>query len=93
MAITVDVPEVAEKIIELLNRVRFGEEVVIAEAGVPIARLVAIGQSPAPKAIAEHSSGRIPGQDKGKVTIAPDFNDPLSPDLLNDFLGSSDFQQ
>jgi prevent-host-death family protein len=84
MAITVDVPEVAEKIVELLNRVRFGEEVVIAQAGVPIARLVAI---------AECSSPRIPGQDKGKVTIAPDFNAPLPQDVLNDFLGSSDPQQ
>ena len=29
---------------------------------------------------------RIPGQDKGQVVIAPDFNAPLPEDILNDFL-------
>ncbi|MGB8701338.1 MAG: type II toxin-antitoxin system Phd/YefM family antitoxin [Thermosynechococcaceae cyanobacterium] len=78
MSITVDVPEMAAKISELLGKVQLGEEVVIAEAGVPIARLIAIPKPSLP---------RIPGQDKGKVTISQDFNDPLPPDLLNGFLG------
>ena len=83
MSITVDVPEVAAKISELLSQVRLGEEVVIVDAGVPIARLIAIPKSMSP---------RIPGQDKGKVTIAEGFNDPLPPDLLNGFLGLNDEQ-
>lgn len=29
---------------------------------------------------------RIPGQDKGKVFIAADFNDPLPDSILSDFL-------
>ncbi len=29
---------------------------------------------------------RIPGQDKGKVFVAADFNDPLPDSILNDFL-------
>ncbi len=32
----------------------------------------------------------LPGLDKGKVWIAPDFNDPLPDDVLNDFLSPSD---
>lgn len=33
---------------------------------------------------------RIPGQDKGQVVIAPDFNAPLPEDILNDFLNPSE---
>ncbi|MDZ7961798.1 MAG: type II toxin-antitoxin system prevent-host-death family antitoxin [Aulosira sp. DedQUE10] len=57
-----------------------GEEVVIAEQGVPVARLVAIANT---------SSPRIPGLDKGKVFIAPDFNDPLAEEILIDFESSN----
>jgi antitoxin (DNA-binding transcriptional repressor) of toxin-antitoxin stability system len=83
MAITVDVPEITAKFSELLSHIQLGEEVVITDAGVPIARLTAIPKSASP---------RIPGQDKGKVVIAEDFNDPLPPDLLNGFLGLNDQQ-
>jgi hypothetical protein len=42
---------------------------------------------PNPKpAITTTLSPRIPGQDKGKVFIAADFNDPLPDSILNDFL-------
>jgi antitoxin (DNA-binding transcriptional repressor) of toxin-antitoxin stability system len=68
MSITVDEPEVTAKISELLSHVQIGEEVVIADAGVPIARLIAIPKPASP---------RIPGQDKGKVSISEDLNDPL----------------
>lgn len=60
------------KISELLSHAQLGEEVVIADAGVPIARLIAIPKPASP---------RIPGQDKGKVFISEDFNDPLPHDL------------
>jgi len=54
---------------KLLERVMKGEEVVIAKAGKPVARLLPF--------IQEDSSPRIPGIDKGKVIIMPDFDDPL----------------
>lgn len=76
MSIDVSVPEAATQLAELVNRVRSGEEVIISEAGVPVARLLPIRQKPR----------RIPGQDKGKVVIAPDFNDLLPEEILNDFL-------
>jgi antitoxin (DNA-binding transcriptional repressor) of toxin-antitoxin stability system len=64
MTIHIDMPDAAKQLAQLLNQVKLGEEVVIAEAGVAIARIVPMAQ-PAP---------RVPGQDKGKVIIAPDFD-------------------
>lgn len=77
MAISISIPKAASQFAELLERVKHGEEVTILEAGVALARLV-----PAPK----QRFPRIPGQDQGKVIIAPDFNAPLPEDILNDFL-------
>ena len=54
---------------KLLERVLNGEEVIIAKAGKPVARLLPFTQ--------EDTSPRIPGIDKGKVIIMPDFDDPL----------------
>jgi prevent-host-death family protein len=53
----------------LLQRVQNGEEVVIARAGKPVARIL-------PFTVDDHSP-RVPGIDKGKVIIKPDFDAPL----------------
>jgi prevent-host-death family protein len=64
----------------LLQRVADGEEVTIARAGVPVARLVRI----------EPPSGRRPmGMDQGKIEMAADFDAPLPAHLLSLFLGTS----
>lgn len=61
----------------LLQRVAGGEEVTIAHAGVPVARLVPI----------ERSQGkRKLGIDQGKIWIADDF-DASSPELEGLFEG------
>jgi len=57
----------------LLRRVRAGEEIIIADAGTPIARLVPIEQ---PKV------ARVLGSDRGKIWVAPDAFDPLTDDDL-----------
>jgi prevent-host-death family protein len=54
---------------KLIRRVLRGEEVVIARAGVPVVRLVPYG-------VVDHSP-RVPGIDKGKVILQPDFDEPL----------------
>jgi prevent-host-death family protein len=54
---------------KLLARVLSGEEVVIAKAGKPVARLLPF--TPA------NATPRKPGMDKGKVIIQPDFDAPL----------------
>ena len=63
----------------LLQRVAAGEEVTIARAGVPVARLVAIAQKTPKK--------RPMGMDRGKIWIAEDFDAPLPDDLLKAFYG------
>ncbi len=59
----------------LVERAEAGEEVVIARAGKPVARLVPFKERRGP---------RRPGVWRGKVRIAPDF-DELPPDLLEAF--------
>ncbi len=53
---------------KLLERVMKGEEVVIAKAGKPVARILPV---------TTNVSTRQPGNDKGKVIIKPDFDAPL----------------
>jgi prevent-host-death family protein len=65
----------------LLQRVAAGEEVVIARAGVPVARLVAVE----PK----KGKPRLLGMDEGRVWIADDFDAPLPDDLLKEFYGGT----
>lgn len=63
----------------ILQRVAQGEEVTIARAGVPVARLVpALGDSPRPL-----------GMDRESIYIADDFDAPLPADLLARFHGGS----
>jgi prevent-host-death family protein len=54
---------------KLLERVLNGEEVVIAKAGKPVARILPF--------TTDDTSPRKPGIDKGKVIIRPDFDAPL----------------
>jgi prevent-host-death family protein len=54
---------------KLLERVLSGEEVVIAKAGKPVARIVPFED--------DDITPRIPGIDKGKLIIKPDFDAPL----------------
>lgn len=60
----------------LLQRVAGGEEIVIARAGKPIARLVPI----------EAESPRVLGQDEGLFEVPDDFDAPLPPEILAHFL-------
>ena len=62
----------------LLQRVVAGEEIVIAKAGKPVAKIVPY---------AESVVDRVPGTAKGKIWIAEDFDAPLPDDLLDAFEG------
>jgi prevent-host-death family protein len=66
MSESVNVYEAKTHLSQLLDRAAAGEEIVIARAGRPIARLVALAQPPAP---------RNPGGWRGKVTMAADFDE------------------
>jgi prevent-host-death family protein len=65
----------------LLQRVAEGEEVTIARAGVPVARLVRV--EPSPRAV------RPMGMDHGLIEIADDFDAALPDKLMALFLGAS----
>lgn len=62
----------------LLERVEAGEEIVIARAGRPIARLVPWSEHPEPRPL---------GLYRGRIRIADDF-DELPDDVLSGFEGS-----
>ena len=64
---------------QLLRRVAAGEEIIIAKAGRPIARLVPFAKG--------HGS-RALGTERGRIVIADDFDAPLPPNLLVDFEGA-----
>ena len=76
MTLTVNIHEAKTHFSKLLAHVRTGEEVIIAEAGEPVARLVPIVEKP---------THRRPGSAAGKVVIMPDFDAPLPDDLLQAF--------
>ena len=78
MAETIDIDYAKTHFSKLLAGVSAGEEIVIAKAGRPIARLSPI-LSPAAKK-------RIPGIDKGRIWMAKDF-DGLSERELDDWRG------
>jgi prevent-host-death family protein len=64
---SVNVYEAKTHLSQLLDRAAAGEEIVIARAGRPIARLVPLAGSP--------SRRRSPGGWRGKVRISSDFDE------------------
>jgi prevent-host-death family protein len=71
----VNVHEAKTHLSRLLEEVAHGQDVIIARAGTPVARLVPIR---APRT-------RVLGLDAGRVVIADDFDAPLPDDVLEDF--------
>jgi prevent-host-death family protein len=75
MSETVDLEEAIHNLSQLLERVQAGEEITLARAGRPIARIVPF-QAP--------QEPRKPGIWKGRVWISPDFDEPM-PDIEDAF--------
>ena len=67
---------------QLVKEAAAGREIIIANAGEPVARLVPLAAEPNPQ--------REPGQWKGRIWIADDFDDPLPEDILAAFEGRSE---
>jgi len=63
---------------QLVERAARGEEIIIAKAGKPLAKLVPLAARREP---------RKPGGWEGKVRIADDFDDPLPDELQGPFEG------
>ncbi len=71
-----NVHEAKTHLSRLLDKVAAGDEVLIAKAGVPVARLVPVVLP---------LDQRPLGTETGRVFIADDFDAPLPADLLDDF--------
>jgi prevent-host-death family protein len=65
---TVNMHEAKTNLSRLVAEVEQGEEIVIARAGVPVAKLVAYAEEP---------SRRRPGALRGKIWISDDFDAPM----------------
>ena len=74
MAAHVNVHDAKTHFSALLERVRVGEEIIIAKAGTPVARLGPLGP-------AERGT-RQPGSRAGRMRMSEDFDDPLPEDFL-----------
>ena len=77
---TINIHQAKTQLSRLIERVNAGEEIVIAKAGRPVARLVPAGVSAAP---------RTPGLMKGRIRVGKDFDTPLPGDLLDAFEGKT----
>jgi len=90
MTATVNIHEAKTHLTELIERVRLGEEIVIAEAGEPLARLVPEKSQTPRQPGGARREPRRPGSAKGQFVIHDDFDDPLPDDLLDLFEGKGD---
>jgi prevent-host-death family protein len=79
---TVNIHQAKTNLSRLLARVELGEEVIISNRGVPIAKLV-------PFRTASNRRASL-GQDRGKFIVPEDFNKPLPEEILAAFEGSEE---
>ncbi|MBM3554693.1 MAG: type II toxin-antitoxin system Phd/YefM family antitoxin [Alphaproteobacteria bacterium] len=76
MPVTVNMHDAKSQLSRLVARAQAGEEIVIARAGRPAAKLVALAARGAP---------RKPGSAKGRFTVPEDFDAPLDEASLAGF--------
>ncbi|QWR78866.1 type II toxin-antitoxin system Phd/YefM family antitoxin [Candidatus Magnetomonas plexicatena] len=72
----VNIHEAAAHLSKLISKVSSGEEIIIARAGKPVARLIPI---------ADRRTTRIPDTAKGKIILHEDFIAPLPDDIIDSF--------
>jgi prevent-host-death family protein len=73
--VKVNLYEAKARLSALVERAAAGEEIVIAKAGRPLARLMPLAED----------GERRPGRAKGRIRIGVDFDAPLPPDLAAAF--------
>ena len=75
---TFNIDEARTEFSKLVDRAEAGEEIIIAKAGRPVARLVPFEAS---------TARRKPGGWEGKVWVADDFDAPLPDEIQSAFEG------
>ena len=73
---SVNIHEAKTHLSRLLAQVVRGEEIVVAKAGRPIAKIVPL---------VPRLGRRVPGTARGRIVIAPDFDAPLPKELQKRF--------
>ena len=68
----VNIHEAKTHLSRSLERVAMGEEVIIAKAGTPVAKLVPVNRQPKKRKL---------GSAKGEFVVPDDFNDPLPKEI------------
>ena len=76
MSVQVNIYEAKSKFSKLISQAMAGEEIIIAQSGKPVAKLVPFEKP---------RLDRKPGSAKNKITIADDFDAPLPDDILKEF--------
>jgi prevent-host-death family protein len=76
----VNIHEAKTHLSRLVEEVAAGEEIVIAKAGRPIAKLVPVEREVEPRQL---------GALRGKIWMADDFDQPLPPEILARFHGDA----
>lgn len=66
---------------KLIELALAGEEIVIAKAGKPLVKLIPYQEDPQP---------RTPGGWEGKVIMSDDFDEELTNDILQGFMGEDE---
>ena len=80
---TINIDEIQSDLIGCLQRLPFGETLLITQFGQPVAEIK-------PVAPAEIKKDRLPrpfGLAEGQFVVPDDFNDPLPEEILRDFEG------
>ena len=78
MTKTLNLYDAKTQLSALVEEAAAGAEIIIAKAGRPMARLIAIRKS----------AKRMPGRAKGRIWIAKDFDAPLPREVLDGFEGT-----
>lgn len=74
------------EVLKALHNLSLEEMLEVIEVASKLLRQLLLPSSPSQDADDTKAPLRIPGQDKGKVIVASDFNAPLPDEVLSDFL-------
>jgi prevent-host-death family protein len=80
MPLTINIYDAKTSLSQLVERASAGEEIIIAKAGRPMARLAPLRSTRTPNLI-----GALAGQ----IEIGPDFDAPLPEDIMAAFRGDA----
>lgn len=77
---TVNIHEARTHLSKLVDQANAGQEIVIARAGKPVARLISAGKQPTRRSL---------GALAGRFSVPTDFDAPLPEDVVKTFEGRS----